>query len=273
MHAYVTLVMLGDKYVDGAIGLAKSLRLINTTADLVCMVTSDVSQGSLIRLQQLYTHVIYVDFISFPCPPMLTKRQNQMYGPWINHAFTKWQCLKLTQYEKIIYLDADHLVVKNIDHMFMLKAPAVCFTDENYGYYDDLKVGTIISPKMISNFMKHNKILCKAGTILLRPNIKMYRTLLSLIGPHNPLLNKCQYHNGFDEQVLLQTIVKMNISVTQLCVLYAWNAGSYQRLRKNHEPFVINYYGDKKPWDTDDDSVCEYMDVYIWKYLFNKTIN
>lgn len=209
------------------------------------MITPDVSESSRQSLE-CYYRLVQIDYITYKCPPMITTRQNQMYGNWINYAFTKWQCLSLYEYEKIIYLDADHLVVKNIDHLFELNAPALCFTDENYGYYDKITFGQTITTKMMSNYFKFNKILCKGGTVLFKPDLFLYRTIKSLLNSSNRCLTKNRYHNGYDEQILLQAMIKLNMNVTQLSVLYVWNAGSYQRLNKNIEPYVINYYGDKK---------------------------
>ncbi|ACI28772.1 P13 [Agrotis ipsilon multiple nucleopolyhedrovirus] len=267
MFAYVTLVMLGDEYVEGAMVLAKSLLASGTRHHLVCMVTPDVSARARDKLAELYTSVLDVDYLSFECPPMLTKRQNQMYGHWIDKAFTKWQCLKLHQYEKLVYLDADHLVVKNIDHLFQLKAPGICFTDDNYGYYDRLQYGDTIQPETMAAYMRYNKILCKAGTVLLEPNLTLYHTIVNLLHPQNKYLMKSYYHNGFDEQVLLQALIHLGVAVTQLSVLYVWNAGSYYRLRKGHDPYVINYYGDVKPWHFTRGRYVNYMDVFIWKYF------
>jgi lipopolysaccharide biosynthesis glycosyltransferase len=268
MYAYVTLVMLGDEYVVGAKVLAKSLRYTGTRHDLVCMVTPDVSLQARAELAQFYTKVVVVDYIRYECPPMLTKRQNQMYGAWISSAFTKWQCLTLLDYKKILYLDADHLVVKNVEHLFYLRPPALCFTDDNNNYYDRLQYGDTITPDSIAGFMRYNKILCKGGTVLFEPNIKLYYTILSLLRPTNSCLIKSCYHNGFDEQILLQAFIELRIDVTQLSVLYAWNAGAYHRLRKGSEPYVINYYGDAKPWHYKDNRRnIEYMDLYTWKWF------
>ncbi|AXS67754.1 p13 [Cryptophlebia peltastica nucleopolyhedrovirus] len=268
MYAYVTFVMLGDEYVKGAIALAKSLIVTGTKHELVCMVTNDVSKYAL-KLLSSYYKIVSVEYIHYKCPSMLTKRQNQLYGTWINYAFTKWTCLKLIQYDKIIYLDADHLVIKNIDHMFDLNAPAICFTDESYGYYDKIVYGQTISSRAIQKFMRQNKVLCKGGTVLFEPNVKLFELIKKLVNKSNPCLTRNYYHNGFDEQVLLQALIKLNMPITQLSILYAWNAGTYHRLSKNHEPFVINYYGDLKPWNFADTDVINYMDVFIWRYFSN----
>ncbi|ABI35770.1 glycosyl transferase [Ectropis obliqua nucleopolyhedrovirus] len=266
MNAYVTLVMLGDEYVAGAIALAKSLIFNETIYDLVCMVTPDVSSDAIQRLSQFY-NVIKVSFLHQKCAAMLTKRQNEMYSKWINYSFTKWQCLNLCQYKKIVYLDADHLVVKNIDNLFELQTPALCFADQYYNYYARFVHNQIIAPQTLTMFLKYNKILFRGGTCVFEPNATMYNTMLKYLNNSNYMLQHNSYHNGFDEQVLMQTIVELKLSVTQLSVMYVWNAGSYEKLTKNCEANVINYYGDRKPWHFDSNAPAPYMDLYIWRYF------
>lgn len=267
MYAYVTLVMLGDEYVEGALVLAKSLLLSGTKHDLICMITNDVSDHARELLIRYYTRVVLVDFIEYSCPKMLTRRQDQLYGKWINYSFTKWQCLSMSDYSKIIYLDADQLVIRNIDHLFDLTAPALCFCSEYYTYYDSFAHGATITPTNIKAFFRYNKILGKTGTVVLNPDKDLLSTIQQLLNKNNKCLVKNRYHNGFDEQIFLQALIKNNISVTQLSLMYVWNAGNYQRLSKNLEPSVINYYGDIKPWQIVNDNKISYMDLFIWKYF------
>ncbi|AGE89949.1 P13 protein [Spodoptera littoralis nucleopolyhedrovirus] len=271
MFAFVTLVMLGDRYVAGAMVLAKSLLMTGTVHDLVCMVTSDVSESAVAKLKTYY-RIKRVEYVRRKCPRMLTKRQNQLYGDWISCSFTKWQCLNMTEYEKIVYLDADHLVVKNIDHLFASKsAVSVSFWSEYYSCYDNLSRGDIVTFHRMIKFMKYNRVLCKTGTVVLTPSKVLFDAIQNSIKT-----SKCfsvatnRYHNGFDEQIFVQALIDLRMSVEQLSPMYAWNAGAYFRLRKNTEPFVINYYGDRKPWYDDDENnttSVRYMDVYIWKYF------
>jgi len=45
--------------------------------------------------------VILVDYLEYVCKPLKTQKQRTMYEPWASQAFTKWQCLLLTEYEKV----------------------------------------------------------------------------------------------------------------------------------------------------------------------------
>jgi len=126
--AWVTLVMRGDAYVPGALALAASLRASGTAAATVCMVTDDVSAGARRLLGRAFDRVVVVDKLTYLACPMRTEKQTAMYGSWIADSFTKWRCLDFTEYARVIFLDADVVLLGNCDHLFEVPAPAGIFS-------------------------------------------------------------------------------------------------------------------------------------------------
>ena len=126
--AWVTLVMRGDAYVPGALALAASLRASGTAAATVCMVTDDVSAGARRLLGRAFDRAVVVDKLTYLACPMRTDKQNAMYGSWIADSFTKWRCLDFTEYARVIFLDADVVLLGNCDHLFEVPAPAGIFS-------------------------------------------------------------------------------------------------------------------------------------------------
>nr|UYX49672.1 p13 [Darna trima granulovirus] len=264
--AYVTLVMLGNYYVKGAIALAKSLHRSGTDHDLICMVTEDVTYKK--KLKKLYTRVITVPYIYFSCGKMLTERQRKLYNHWINFSFTKWRCFELILYDRCIYLDADHIVLRNIDHLFKYNH-AMCF---NYNYnaeFINFNQGHVITPEVHKFIIDNYKLLAFTGTMVFTPNTYFFNVIMSLLNKNNKLLNDSKniFNNGYDEIVLAQALIETNTKVVQLSPMYVWNAGDYDTLKRStSQPYVINYYGDIKPWSRR--AADQYMDVYIWKYFY-----
>lgn len=260
--AYVTLVMLGNDYVKGAIALAKSLIKSRTGYDLICMVTRDVTQ--IRELSRLYTRIVVVDYIYHECGKMLTKRQNDIYSKWINFSFTKWRCFELIEYDKCVYLDADQLVLRNIDHVFHLPGYAMCFNHNYNPHFKTFHYGDLVTSAHLKFIYDNCTILGFSGTLVYTPSLvlasQIARTVPSMIDHSN------RHNNGFDEIVLTKALIDLNIDVRQLSPMYVWNAGDYSIL-KNSQPYVINYYGDKKPWMKNKKSI--FMDVFIWKYFYN----
>ena len=119
-YAYVTLVMLGDTYIAGAIVLAESVRKIGSLADLVVLVTNDVSIEGKEILKKFYDHVIDVDYINVEN----WRTKVQIHRPYLDLVFTKFHIFNLTQYKKVLLIDADAIILKHPDHLFTLKTPA-----------------------------------------------------------------------------------------------------------------------------------------------------
>lgn len=190
-YAFVTLVMLGDKYTAGAIVLADSLKLAGTKADLVVLVTNDVSDEAKRILGMFFDHVIEVSYI--PVSNWRTKKQK--HRKYLDFVFTKFHVFDLVQYKKIVLLDADAIMLKHVDHLFTLNAPAgVYFPDKNdiikydkkgnyilptdgkFAWYEKYceccKHGNII-PKEITDklFKEPNNSGISGGIIVLEPKV------------------------------------------------------------------------------------------------------
>jgi alpha-N-acetylglucosamine transferase len=259
--------MLGDKYVPGALALGQSLLESGTRHQLICMITDDVSETAIQNLQTTYHSVITVPYIKFTCGNMMTQRQKELYSHWIDYSFTKWRAFQMLDYEKLLYLDADHVVVKNIDHLFELPAPALCFRSEFNKNYETYRHGDPITSHDLRYFYKNLTSLAATGTLLLKPDKIIFDTIMKQLNTHNRFLKSNQFHNGFEEVVLVQSLVYLELDATQLSPLYVWNAGCYKNIQKQ-EPFVINYYGDKKPWNTITVTPPRFIDEYIWRYFY-----
>ena len=125
IYAYVTLIMLGDKYIPGAITLAYSIKRLDSNADLIVLVLPDVSEKGINLSSTFYDKVIHVDPIYVPN----WRTKNQPNRKYLDYVFTKFHLFNLTQYKKIIMIDADALILKYPDHLFTLNTPAGSFIE------------------------------------------------------------------------------------------------------------------------------------------------
>ena len=141
-YAYVTLVMLGDLYVSAAIVLAYSLRKLNTKADLVVLVTPDVSESGKKVLGMFFDKIKEINYVTVP--NWRTKKQS--HRKYLELVFTKFHLFELTEYKKVLLIDADALVLKYPNHLFSLKAPAGCFLENKDYYISYDKDGNYILP-------------------------------------------------------------------------------------------------------------------------------
>ncbi len=147
--AYVTLLMLNDSYLPGVLMIADALRKQRTGADLVCMVTEEITPGARQALELLFDHVIEVAKIFVPHK----RRQKRQYIP---HVFTRMSTLRLGrdgdlgfEYEKFVALDADVLPLKHYDHLFSLNAPAGIINERKAHFLDYDASGKYVIPPSV----------------------------------------------------------------------------------------------------------------------------
>lgn len=111
-RAYVTMISGGDAYVPGIEALGRSLVESGSTELRVAMITSDVPPEALRRLVRAGWELREVAPIANPHPEgaLLFRR----FGA----SFTKLRVFDLTEFERVVFLDADTIVLRNIDDLF-----------------------------------------------------------------------------------------------------------------------------------------------------------
>ncbi|XP_056439625.1 glycogenin-1b isoform X1 [Gadus chalcogrammus] len=112
-QAFVTLAT-NDNYAKGAMVLARSLRNHHTTRKLVVLTGPQVSDPCQSVLKKLFDEVRVVDVLDSKDTAHLA----MMKRPDLGVTFTKLHCWTLTHYSKCVFMDADTLVVSNIDDLF-----------------------------------------------------------------------------------------------------------------------------------------------------------
>lgn len=112
-QAFVTLAT-NDSYAKGAMVLGQSLRNHNTTRKLVVLIGPHVAEPCKEVLRSIFDEVCVVDVMDSGDAAHLAL----MKRPDLGVTFTKLHCWTLTQYNKCVFIDADTLVLANIDELF-----------------------------------------------------------------------------------------------------------------------------------------------------------
>lgn len=274
-YAWVTLLMLGDKYMPGCLVTAKSLRNVNTKYDIVCMVTNDVSIEARNDLKKLYDFVIDIDYISHPSyrSPYRILNKNEL-TKWYDHSFTKWQCLNFTQYEKVLFVDSDVLFMENCDDLFELNTPSATFghtitkqfkKDGLNDIFTDngkrkLKNGDIIPRELIIKSLKLGKksfVLCGC-LVLLKPDKNDFKRLIDNINSEHVYGKKWQSNSGSDEISIALLYNKWHV-IEYSTIFPPWKQKFLDKKIR------INHYMGKNFWDMKKD---EWEDLKpLWKTL------
>ncbi|XP_041935685.1 glycogenin-2 isoform X1 [Alosa sapidissima] len=112
-QAFVTLATT-DAYCMGALVVGKSLRHYGTSRRIVVMVSPNVSLEARRPLEFVFDEVLQVNVLD---------SGNRAHLSWLGRpelgvTFTKLHCWMLLRYHKCVFLDADTLVLSNIDELF-----------------------------------------------------------------------------------------------------------------------------------------------------------
>uniref|UniRef100_A0A6C0EZW0 Glycosyltransferase n=1 Tax=viral metagenome TaxID=1070528 RepID=A0A6C0EZW0_9ZZZZ len=129
-YAIMSLIFGGDAYLPGILLLGSSIRKVMpaniSNIDLCCMVTKDVSPDARDLILKIYDRVIEVEYIQIPSK--LIKHKNPNTQQSYSKTFTKLRIFEFTEYDKILFLDADMLVLKkDFFSLFNLRTPAAIF--------------------------------------------------------------------------------------------------------------------------------------------------
>ncbi|CAI9175229.1 unnamed protein product [Rangifer tarandus platyrhynchus] len=112
-QAFVTLTT-NDSYAKGALVLGLSLKQHGTSRRLVVLVTPQVSDPMRKALETVFDEAVLVDVLDSGDSAHLTL----MKRPELGVTLTKLHCWTLAQYSKCAFMDADTLVLANIDDLF-----------------------------------------------------------------------------------------------------------------------------------------------------------
>jgi lipopolysaccharide biosynthesis glycosyltransferase len=209
--------------------------------------------------------VDYIESTDFNRPRMFSRY------PIIHKFFTKWNCLKLTQYNKIFFLDIDMVVVGDIDSVFEIDTPATrLILNENIYKKEEHRLEIykrFINPDIVNNgevpklyteellFRKGGGI--DGGCMLLTPNINDFKDYIDYLKTFDPE-SKHYELNAIptdDELTLLHFYYKKKVLWNYLDMRWSYIQAVYDDLSDNKKIIdkkdikILNFIGSYKPWD------------------------
>ena len=108
------------KAVREIIRVLLSLREVNTTLPVHVLASSERYPA----VEALLTSLFNVSFLSGTAPPVVVPL---WASKWARGSFAKLRALTLTQFDRLIVLDYDAVVLRNVDHLASLEAPAFVY--------------------------------------------------------------------------------------------------------------------------------------------------
>ncbi|KAG8190788.1 hypothetical protein JTE90_005824 [Oedothorax gibbosus] len=250
-QAFVTCAT-NDSYALGALVLAQSLRNVQTTRKLAVIITPQVSDKIKGLLGNVFDLVKEVDLLDSKDEANLVI----LTRPDLGVTFTKFQCWRLTQYQKCVFLDADIIVVQNCDELFDREELSAV---PDVGWPDCFNSGVFVFRPSQETYVAITKFAADNGSFdggdqgVLNMFFKDWRT--SDISKH------------------LSFIYNMNANVS-----YTYQP-AYKQFGKNVK--VVHFLGAVKPWmhfynsetgRVQGDSHHSYEHLQLWWDLFMKYV-
>jgi len=231
-NAVFTLITTND-FTDAARTLVHSLIRAHVSAKFVAMILPGVDAHSECLLQSAGWDILRVQPIPAPKPPTLDRWKDM---------FTKLLLWNLTEYDKLVYLDSDTIVVDNFDEIF--DSPA-----------EFSAVGDINNRAFGFTF--------NAGMFVLKPNSNTFNQIMQDI-----------YKTGsYDTGAAEQSFLNWWYAYKWLRLPYKYNANlaAYYDARAAWNSFgniKIIHYTTRKPnqMDPNDETAEEIFKIYFRMY-------
>lgn len=217
-EAFVTLAT-NDAYVIGCLVLGEALRSVGTKKKLAVMITDGISASLRNNLQNVFDDVHVVDLLSSADYVNL-----QLLGrPDLHVTFTKLHCWNLTQYTKCVFLDADTLVLQNVDELF-----------------EKEELSAAPDPGWPDCF--------NSGVFVFKPSVDTYKSLIQFAttqgtfdGGDQGLLN--QYFSGWPTEDIKKHLPFIYNVVSQAFYSYL---PAFKQFKQNVK--ICHFIGAVKPW-------------------------
>lgn len=165
-YKYVSFLCSNDYMA--IINLNNNLKRVNSKYNLVCVVTEDVDDTIIKKLNIHNIECIKVPLIELP---LMAKTINELRGLSIwNKVISKIHIFNLTQYDKIVYLDYDIVILRNIDELFTY--PHLSAAEDMAWFYSEAQLPT-------SPFYKWTAF--NMGVMVIVPNAEEFRALVDYI--------------------------------------------------------------------------------------------
>ena len=256
--SYVS-ILTTDSYLNGALVLWKSLMDTSPKYPFSLLVSPILSEETLKTLAKYRINTI--DIVPIKNPILDDPKDRRYYN------YSKLNMWNMTQFDKIVYLDADMVVMHNIDELFEKK-----------------NMSAVNAGGWLPN--KKDWVQLNSGLLVLEPDNTLFENMKSKVG-------HIEKEKGKGDQAFLHQYYSDWPSKTELHLPHIYNVfdshiGSYKKhfgyyldeVQRKEYDFkrikIIHYIGQTKPWDkmesienstkTDDETYAN----KIWLKTFKK---
>lgn len=152
MNAFITLIST-EEYLPGVIGLKKSLERVGTKYPLYCMLSQRLQNQNHVYNILTAAGIGVINLDQSICDENVF--MHNIHFPNWSYTLDKLQVFKLVNFEKVVFLDSDLLILQNIDELFEYKSFAGVCAGKSYPgneSWDGLNSGLMVVEPNLETF-------------------------------------------------------------------------------------------------------------------------
>jgi len=236
-YSFISIISTDD-YLDGLLVLFYSLKNTQSKYPFLVLLTPNISKKTISTLNK---YSISYKVLSEEIQNPTNVSQNHRWFP----TYSKLHIFNQTEYDKLVFLDADMLILRNIDELF------------DFPHMSATNAGGMLPRK--SSWTHLN-----SGLIVLEPSKKLFNDMLSKIGKIEKVEsggNKLKPQYGSDQDFLNAYYPdwpnKKELHLDHKYNMFHYYLDEYNKLfgySINEEPHpisIIHYASYLKPWKVD----------------------
>lgn len=226
-YCYVS-VLSSESYLDGVLALNYSLAKTKPKHDFLVLVTNNLPKNILDSLSK--HNIAFTEIQDIDNPTIIGEERR-----W-NYTYPKLNIFGLNQFDKLVYLDADMLILENIDELF-----------------DKPHMSAVNAGGMLPDFLHWQQL--NSGIMVVEPSTDLLLDMLSKVGKIEKLEAGLSgsdqdfiqaYYPDWPNQTELHLDHGFNmfpIFIEQYKQLFGYDFGNSQKPIK-----ILHYVGEIKPW-------------------------
>lgn len=220
-------ILTTDDYLEGILVLNYSLAKTNSRYPFLLLITPNLSKEVIESLAKHRINCITLKNIDNP-----TKIINQKIYRW-HFTYSKLSIFGLNQFDKLVYLDADMLILNNIDELF-----------------EKPHMSAVNSGGMLPKLLSWTKL--NSGLMVVEPSTELFDDILSKIGKIESVASGGDqdflhaYYFNWPNQKELHLDHGYNmfqIHLDEYNQLFGYDFNHVEKPIK-----IIHYIGETKPW-------------------------
>ncbi|MGL6132090.1 MAG: glycosyltransferase [Fusobacteriaceae bacterium] len=217
-----------ENYLKGVLALKVQLNKNNTKYPLVVLLNQKITEKTVDILKKSEIIVKYIESKIVLDKKLIKSNQDKKFSHW-NNTFDKLYIFECIEYKKLIYIDSDMLILKNLDYLFEANHMSATIAGKSYPGNENFKG-------------------LNSGFMIVVPENGLTNKMINLI----PKVIKKKLNVG-DQDIIQEYYKNWNQTTLELNEKYNVFLSYLDFFIKNEivdekELAIVHFIGSKKPW-------------------------